>query len=205
MATAAGCSTASNTWGRQGARADLNVTHFDGWRDGTEQDRVSATTRHDWRPGEGTRLEDGAHHVGIDSPGDGGSDVSRADLDARSTVNYTPIAFRRVEAIRLTSSYEREVGPWQWNATGYARHNRLELLPSWQLTYDPQVWDSKNRSLGLMLKARRTIEPARASVIAGMDLDYSPGSRVIHAIVPADHRPVCSARTRPASGNTTTT
>jgi outer membrane receptor protein involved in Fe transport len=131
----------------------------------------------------------------IDSPGDGGSDVSRADFDSRSTVNHTPIAFREVEAIRLSTSYEREAGPWQWNATAYARHNRLQLLPSWQLTYDPQVWDTKNRSLGAMLKSRRSFSAARASLIGGLDVDWSPGQRVIDQIVPAMTGPIFTSYT----------
>jgi outer membrane receptor protein involved in Fe transport len=187
--------TASNTWGAQGLHADLNLTHFDGWRDGTSQDRQSGTIRHDWRLGADSRLKTVLTTSWIDSPGDGGSDVSRADFDARSTVNYTPIAFRKVEAIRLSSKFERERGPWLYDVTGYARHNRLELLPSWQLTYDPQVWDTKNRSVGLMAKVRRRFVPLRTSVIAGLDVDYSPGSRVIDEIIPVQTGPVFTSYT----------
>lgn len=176
--------TASNTWGMQGLRADLNVTSFDGWRDGTSQARESGTLRHDWRLGEGSRLRTVLTTSWIDSPGDGGSDQSRADFDARSTVNYTPIAFRKVEAVRLSSAWEHQRGPWRYDVTGYARHNRLQLLPSWQLTYDPQVWDTKNRSLGVMAKVRRNLEPMRTSLIGGLDIDYSPGSRVVDEIFP---------------------
>lgn len=176
--------TASNTWGTQGLRADLNVTHFDGWRDNTSQDRQSGTLRHDWRLGTDSRLKTVLTTSWIDSPGDGGSDVTRADFDARSTVNYTPIAFRKVEAIRLSSAYELQRGSWRYDVTGYARHNRLQLLPNWQLTYDPQVWDTKNRSVGLLAKVRRSFEPVRASLIGGIDVDYSPGSRLIDEILP---------------------
>ena len=176
--------TGSNAWGPHGLRADLNLTHFDGWRDNTSQDRQSGTIRHDWQLDSGSRLKTVLATSWIDSPGDGGSDVSRADFDTRSSVNYTPIAFRKVEAVRLSSAFERERGPWRYDVTGYARHNRLQLLPSWQLTYDPQVWDTKNRSAGLMVKVRRNLEPMRTTVITGLDADYSPGSRLVDEIIP---------------------
>jgi outer membrane receptor protein involved in Fe transport len=52
----------------------------------------------------------------------------------------------------------------------------MELLPSWQLTYDPQTWDTRNTSTGLLTKYRRDFETWRARVIAGADAEVSPGS-----------------------------
>ncbi|HFQ13791.1 MAG TPA: TonB-dependent receptor, partial [Gammaproteobacteria bacterium] len=37
--------TAGNTWDEDGLRADLNITHTDGWRDATDYDRQSGTLR----------------------------------------------------------------------------------------------------------------------------------------------------------------
>jgi outer membrane receptor protein involved in Fe transport len=76
-----------------------------------------------------------------------------------------------------------ESGASLTSATLYARYNRLNLLPFWQLTYDPQVWDSHNRSLGLMLKYRRNLA-AGASLVLGADVDWSPGDRVEDEIIP---------------------
>jgi hypothetical protein len=176
--------TASNTWGQHGLRGDVNVTRFDGWRDETGQDRESGTLRHDWTLSDHQRLRTVLTASFIDSPGDGGSDVSRAELESGATVNYTPIAFRKVEAVRFSSAWERESGPWRTDLTGFLRHNRLQLLPSWQLTYDPQVWDSQNRSIGVMARVRRNLEPGHTSLVAGLDVDWSPGSRTIDEVLP---------------------
>jgi outer membrane receptor protein involved in Fe transport len=176
--------TASDTWGRHGVRGDLNLTHFDGWRDKTGQDRQSGTLRHDWALGEHQRLNTVFAASFIDSPGDGGSDVSLGELESGSTVNYTPIAFRSVEAVRLSTTWKREAGPMRTDITGYLRHNRLQLLPSWQLTYDPQVWDSQNHSIGLMARVRRNLKPGNTSLVGGLDLDWSPGSRVVDQVLP---------------------
>jgi len=175
--------SASDRWGEHGVRADANVTHFRGWRDQAHFNRQSGTLRWDWARSANSHLRTILTASNINSPGDGGSDVSRADFDSRSTVNYTPIALRKVQAVRLSSTYEIETGRSLLSVTAYGRYNRLNLLPSWQLTYDPQVWDSHNRSLGLMVKYRRILA-AQASLVVGADVDWSPGERVEDQILP---------------------
>jgi len=177
--------SASSTWGGNGLRADLNLTHFDGWRDGAHQNRQSGTLRWDHHFSDATRLKSVFTFSNIDSPGDGGSDMSRAEFDDRATINYTPIALREVEAVRLSTGVESRSERSLISATAYARHNRLKLLPFWQLTYDPQIWDTRNKSLGLLGKYRRSFRPADASLIVGVDVDYSPGERVEDEIIPS--------------------
>ena len=52
----------------------------------------------------------------------------------------------------------------------------LDLIPYWQLTYDPQLWSTTNKSLGVLAKYRRDLAPLRARLIVGADVDWSPGS-----------------------------
>jgi outer membrane receptor protein involved in Fe transport len=61
--------------------------------------------------------------------------------------------------------------------TPYFRDNSMELLASFRLSFDPTLAVTENQSYGLMLKWRRDFAPMRARVIAGLDLDYSPGER----------------------------
>ena len=51
-------------------------------------------------------------------------------------------------------------------------------MPSWQLSFDPQVWVSKHPSLGLMTRYRRTLPSLRTNLSIGADLEFSPGSRM---------------------------
>ncbi|MHB1327446.1 MAG: TonB-dependent receptor [Gemmatimonadales bacterium] len=176
--------TASNSWGRNGLRADLNVTRSDSYRDGAPYARQSGTVRWDHRFSDAAALKTVVAFSHIDQPGDGGSDVTQADFDARPTANYTPIAYRRVLAVRASSSFERRSGLSHFTATLYGRHNRLELMPSWQLSFDPQIWDSKNQSVGLMGRYRYTVLPLRTNLSAGVDFEMSPGSRLEQQIVP---------------------
>ena len=66
----------------------------------------------------------------------------------------------------------------------YARYNELDLLPSWQLGFDPQTWESKHQSLGLLTRYRHSLTALRTNLSTGVDLEYSPGSRLETQILP---------------------
>jgi outer membrane receptor protein involved in Fe transport len=175
--------TGSTTSRGNGLRADLNLTRTDGYRDGAPFDRQSATLRWDRALGSG-RLKSVVTFSHIDQPSDGGSDLSRADFESNIARNYNPVAYRRVRALRASTAYERTVGLSRLDVTLYGRANRLELLPQWQLSFDPQIWDSRNVSAGAMLRGRRTVPDLGASLSAGVDLEVSPGSRLEQEIIP---------------------
>ena len=179
-----GLGTASTTAGRSGLRADLNVTRADGWREATPYERQSGTLRWDYRLGEAGRLKTVAAVSRIDQPGDGGGDLSAADYAASPTTTYFPVAFRRVKAARLSTELQTRGTASSFGATLYARYNELDLLPSWQLGFDPQIWESRNSSLGLLTRWRRTLAPLRTNLSTGIDLEYSPGSRLETGIIP---------------------
>lgn len=164
----------STSAGRDGVRADLNITRYGGYRDGTNQARESGTLRWDHLLSGTSRLKTVFSYAHIDSPGDGGSDVSRADFEHDPQANYTPIAFRAVRALRLSAAYERVGTRSGLQLTGYGRYNSLDLLPAWQLTYDPEVWGTSNYSFGLMAQGRHSFS-SHVSVIGGVDVDVSPG------------------------------
>jgi outer membrane receptor protein involved in Fe transport len=159
-----------------GVRADLNLTRSGGWRDDASYDRQSATVRWDhFRGGFSSRTVVTASRIDQhDVPA-----LTLAQFDARSTLNRSPIAFRTVEALRASTALELDRGATLWSVTPYARRNVLALLPNWQLTYNPQRWDTRNTSFGLLAKVRRDFAPMKARVIAGVDMDLSPGSQVV--------------------------
>ncbi len=166
--------------GRNGVRADLNLTRSDGWRADSRYDRQSATVRWDLGLGDGTSLKTVLTGTNVDQREL--VTISQALFDSSPETNNSPIGFRRVKALRLSSALEREHGTSLFSITPYARYDVLELLPTWQLTYDAQVWDTRNRSGGLLLKYRRDFAPMRARIILGADADYSPGSYTADSI-----------------------
>jgi iron complex outermembrane receptor protein len=164
-----------NTWGRNGIRADLNVTHSDNWKKEAAFDRMSGTLRWDFDGGSsgwtaktvltGSRIDQ------QDVPA-----VSERIFDTAMTVNLAPIAYRKVRALRFSSAIEKQSGATLWSFTPFGRINDMGLLPSWQLSYDPQTWETKNNSLGFLARWRRDVTPLNGQIIVGADADYSPGS-----------------------------
>jgi outer membrane receptor protein involved in Fe transport len=165
-----------------GVRADLNVTRSDGWRDDGGFKRQSATIRWDGAfGGFTTKTVLAGSNI---NQAEAGS-LTQAQFDSREEINPSPIAYREVQALRLSSAIEKDNGRSLLSLTPYARHNVLDIMPSWQLTYNQQIWDTRNNSVGLLAKYRYDFEPMRTRVIVGADIDYSPGSFLANRITSA--------------------
>ncbi|HET6228740.1 MAG TPA: TonB-dependent receptor [Longimicrobiaceae bacterium] len=164
----------SDTFRGQGLRADLNVTHSDGFRTATAYDRASTSLHWDaYLPG-GASLRTGVSYSRIRQTD--GSSVTLADFRSDPAANYNPIAYRRVTALRISSALEKPLGAAAaLSLTPYARSNTLDLLPSWMLSYDPVTYSTSNSSLGMLSKLRLDLPFWSAKVIGGLDLEVSPG------------------------------
>jgi outer membrane receptor protein involved in Fe transport len=169
-----GGGTGGAAWG---ARGDLNFTHTDGWRDKTAYDRQSGTLRWDLAPDDKTSVKTVLGFSEIDQETGANSPLVEADYQNNPTKNYLPIAYRKVSALRLSSAIEREFDSSLLSVTPYVRDNSMELLASFRLRFDPTVSTTENRSYGVLAKWREDFKSMRARLIAGVDLDVSPGSR----------------------------
>ncbi len=175
--------TAGTPFSNGGIRGDLNLTRSQGWRDGSDYDRQSGTVRWDYEGATGPAAHTVLTGTHVDQ-----HDVytlDQTDYDALSPLNRSPIAFRKVDALRFSSALEwgGGAGNSTVSLTPYARYDLLQLIPSWQLSYDPQIWDTRNYSAGLLAKYRRDFAPLRTRFIGGVDIDYSPGSFTADQIV----------------------
>ena len=189
--------SASNTFGANGLRADVNYTRTDGWRDGTAYDRQSATARWDRLVGS-ARLKTVIAFSNIDQNTAGSSAILAADFYNSPTVNYTPISFRKVQALRVSSAYEHQGARSLIAVTPYARYNSMEMIPNWTLTFDPQRSQTENSSLGLLARYRYDLGALDARVILGADVDYSPGGRFERIIGTTSFTRTVDASTTPA-------
>lgn len=163
-------------YGVGGLRADLNLTHTDGWRDKTAYDRHGANLRWD-HGGEQAMARTVLAWSKVDQETGANSPLVRADYENNPTRNNMPIAFRKVEAMRLSSTLEWGAGDRLLSVTPYYRHNSMDLLASFALAFDPTVYETHNDSFGIMLKWRQDLAPLRTRFIAGVDVDNSPGGR----------------------------
>jgi len=172
--------TGGFTSGSNGVRVDFNRTSADGFKNDAPYTRYSGTIRHDLATSRGWAFRTVLT----------GTSVEQSDVFALSTaqfandpqLNRSPIAFREVKALRWSTAVERESGTSLVSVTPYARHNVLNLLPNWQLTYNPEVWDTGNDSYGALVKYRHDFAPLRTRVIVGADVEVSPGSNVYNGI-----------------------
>ena len=168
--------TASGTWDGIGVRADVNVTHSGGWRDATAYDRQSITLRADTDVA-GGHLKAVLAASNIDQQTGANSALSLTDYTTNPKVNYFPFAFRKVQSVRGSLDWQREAGSSLVSIIPYFRWSTMELLPTFTLTFDPVNYVTGYSSAGVLAKYRYDLAPWRTRIIAGIDLDYSPGSR----------------------------
>jgi len=159
-------------------RGGANITHSEGWRDRTAYDRQSLDARWDLTTPSGIHLRTVLAAGHIDQDTGANSPLIHADYRNHPTRNNFPIAYRKVEAVRLSSAIEKEFGDGLLSVTPYVRDNSMELLASFTLSSDPTVYTSSNKSYGALLKWRQDFPSfMRARLIGGLDVDVSPGER----------------------------
>lgn len=165
-----------------GYLASLNLTSTDGWRNNTAYDRASGNLRFDNFLDNGASLKTIFSVTDVEQQTAGSSRLKRDDYLNNPEFNYTPISYRNVQAVRLSTEYEKGDSNQSLTITPYLRHNTMELLPNWSLSYDPVVYETSNDSLGLLVKHRHNLSSGKGAVITGADIDYSPGHYTQHKI-----------------------
>lgn len=163
------------TWG---IRPSVNVTHTDGWRDATGYNRKSFSLRWDQALGNDATLKTLLSTSDIDQQSAGSTRLREADYINNPKLNYIPISYREVKAVRLSSAYEQVFGHGLVSLTPYLRYNEMGQLPNYVGTSATQtnINVSRNYSYGMQAKYRYDFEPMRTRLIVGVDIDRSPGS-----------------------------
>lgn len=164
---------------RDGAlRVSANLTRTDGWRDKTAYDRQSVNVRSDQDLGQGAVLKTLLGYTRIDQETGANSALTYRDYIDNPTKNNVSIAWRKVDALRLSTQYERETETSLLSITPYLRSNAMDLNGSYNLSSDPRVEKTNVFSLGVMAKWRQDFEGAlKPRLIVGLDVERSPGKR----------------------------
>ena len=164
-----------NSSGADSWRASVNLTHNDGWQENAGYDRQSATLRWDHDFGGLALANSVLSWSSIDQQHVGS--LTTSQYNATPEHNNIPFSYRQVKALRLSTTLDWQFGNSLLTLIPYLRDDRMEIVPSWTVSYDPNRYLTKNQSIGLLAKLRRDFEPLRARLIAGVDLDWSPGAR----------------------------
>ena len=161
-----------------GLRISINRSHTDGWRDSTGYDRTSANFRWDHAAGSNTFVKTILGYTSIDQQTGANSSLTRADYENNPTKNNFSIAYRKVEALRLSSEITHEQDGNTFTLTPYVRSNKMDLNGSYNLSSDPRIEKTDVTSFGLLTKWRRDFSGAwKPRWIAGVDIERSPGAR----------------------------
>ncbi len=166
-----------------GLRISINRSHSDGWRDATGYDRTSANLRWDKALDTHTFIKTILGYTQIDQQTGANSPLPRADYDNHPTQNHFSVAYRKVNALRLSSEITHDRGDDVWTWTPYLRSNQMDLNGSYNFSSDPRLEKTDVTSWGLLSKWRRDLDGAwKPRLIAGLDLENSPGSRTEDAL-----------------------
>jgi len=174
----------SNTWGGVGVRADINITHSDGWRDHTAYDRQSFTLRADRELSNNSHIKALFSSSNIDQETGANSALPWDDFVNNPERNIYPFAYRKVKSMRGSVEWSHENGPALITVTPYFRKSEMDLLATFTLNNDPSDYTTGYESAGLLATYRYDFEPMRTRLITGVDLDYSPGYREEDRIIP---------------------
>ncbi|MFN3231794.1 MAG: TonB-dependent receptor [Alphaproteobacteria bacterium] len=163
------------TNGKHGLQADVNLVQDDGWRDNTDSDRQLGTFTWVINGGGAVRVQNILMLARVDQESTG-SNLNRDDFRNDPTRNTQPIAFRKVESVRFQSHIDIRMDQALLSITPYFRYNRIQLLPSFALGFDPHFFDTDASSFGAQVKYRHDLS-ANLRVIVGLDIDYTTGER----------------------------
>ncbi len=158
-----------------GYRVDFNLTDNDGYRDESDYSRVSSTIRFDSKVKQETNVKTIFSYNHINQSGV--STLEASDYRNNPTENFyhNDVARREVNALRLSSefAYEKDAQTL-YTITPFVRHNKMKLMPSWMLSYDPNDRDYNFNSFGFLTKYRTKIADKKLEFITGLDVDYTP-------------------------------
>lgn len=158
-------------------RLDINATDSQGYRDESDYQRYSTTLRLDSQWSDHWGLKAIVSYTDVDQSGT--SSLEEKGYKNNPTKNrfHDDIGFRLVEALRLSAELTYRPNEAQLlTITPFYRDNRMQMMPSWMVTFDPNLRDYQFESFGAQLKFRQNLAGGRGQVILGLDADYTPSS-----------------------------
>lgn len=132
-----------------GARLDVNLTNNKGYRDDSDYQRYSSTFRVDHSMNDALSSKTIVSLTDVQQSGV--SSLNMFDYKHNPTRNtyQNEVGRRNVNAFRLSTEFSIIPNDASLlTITPYFRHNRMQLMPSWMLSYDPSDRDQRFTSYG---------------------------------------------------------
>jgi iron complex outermembrane recepter protein len=168
---------------KTGFRLNTNITDNDGYQDNSDYGRQSVSLRTDSFPNDALAIKNIISYTNVNQSGVSGLKTNDYRNNPQKNYFHGDIGARDVYALRVSSEFNYEPNKYDaFTITPFFRDNEMGLMPSWQLTYAPEVWNTKFQSYGLLAKYRRNIPSIQTTVITGVDFDYSPSTNTVNDI-----------------------
>lgn len=172
----------------------FNRSDSEGFREDAAYERSSVLGRLKTEISAALTADATATYTRVDQRGVSGLEEDDYRHDTTRNLYHGDVGFREVDALRASVAIEwAPVGHHAVSITPYYRDNRMDLMPSWMIGYDPNVYRTSFQTVGLLLKHRFRDEAHGIEWISGVDIDFTPSS----------YRELRLAMTRDASGEWT--
>ena len=171
-----------NTFGKFGIYAGGYVANQkNGWQDYTDMDKTSFNVRGDYKITEKTKFTLSATYNYLFTQTPGALDSTR--FYNRSYTSNQRFTYRKVNAFRTSAKVEHQWGQYQSTSfTLFYRNNETGQLPSYALTYAPQVNDQTFQSYGLLAQHKIDFKFLESKLILGAYIDNSPNKYWVKAL-----------------------
>jgi len=156
-----------------GIRTDINVTDNQGHREASAYDRTSSSVRIDSALSSHWKMTSVVAYSEVNQSGSSSLEEDDYVNNPEKNRFHGDVAYREVEALRFSSEFVREEINRLTTITPYVRNNAMNMMPSWMVTFDPNIRMYDFHSYGALLRQRLTFDK-QFSLVAGLDLDYTP-------------------------------
>ena len=154
-----------------GFRADINLTKSDGFRKNTDYSRSTGTLRFDGKINPQTDYKTIFTYSGVNQSGASALSESQYNQDATQNLYSDNIADRNVNAFRFSTEIKyKTADDGELSIIPFYRDNKMELMPPWMMTYDPNDQINKFNSMGAMLKYKTALGESN-ELHVGLDYD----------------------------------
>ena len=156
---------------KHGFRADINLTKSEGFRENTDYSRNTGTLRFDGKINSNTDYKTILTYSGVNQSGASALSESQFNQDSTRNLYSDHIADRNVNAFRFSTEVKFKTSDsGELSVIPFYRDNKMELMPPWMMTYDPNDQINKFSSVGAMLKFKTAIGEAH-ELHVGLDYD----------------------------------
>ncbi|RAP36846.1 TonB-dependent receptor [Candidatus Marinamargulisbacteria bacterium SCGC AAA071-K20] len=160
-----------------GLRLDLNITDTGGYRENSDFSRVSSTLQFDQFLSNSLQSSTVLAYTTVDQSGISTLKINDYTNNPSKNLYSGKIGYRDLSALRVSTAFELETDYLQkFSFMPFYRDNNLTMMPSWMITYDPNIRTTTFQSYGFQSKIRTKSSDSKNEFTIGLDLDYSPAT-----------------------------